>query len=80
LVEKSALLQGPIAALWQTVAMVARVLRVIKWLGTIPVVAVCSLCHRQFRVPLNSMKQVGDAQESLRVQFAEHKCTPGIVS
>ncbi len=74
--EKSALLQGPIAALWQTVAMV----RVIKWLGTIPVVAVCSLCHREFRVPLNSMKQVGDAQESLRVQFAEHKCTPGTVS
>ena len=68
--EKSALLQGPIAALWQTVAMV----RVIKWLGTIPVVAVCSLCHREFRVLLNSMKQVGDAQESLRVQFAEHKC------
>jgi len=48
--------------------------RVIKWVGTVPAVGVCTFCNRQFKVPLSSMKRVADAQESLRVQFTEHRC------
>jgi len=33
-------------------------------------------CNRQFNVLLRSVKRVSDAQESLRVQFVEHKCMP----
>jgi hypothetical protein len=54
-----------------------RNLRVAKWLGTIPAVGVCTSCNREFKVPLSAMKRVADAQESLRIQFAEHKCKIG---
>jgi hypothetical protein len=49
-------------------------LRVVKWLGTIPVTAVCTSCNREFKVSRIDMKGLADAQESLRVQFAEHEC------
>jgi hypothetical protein len=49
-------------------------LRVVKWLGTTPVVAVCTFCDRLFSVPMAALKRIANAQESLRVQFTEHKC------
>ena len=52
----------------------ARTIRVTKWLGPVPAVAVCSQCAREFKVPLPLLKQTTDAQESLRKQFAEHLC------
>ena len=51
-----------------------RNLRVVKWIGTIPVIGVCTVCDRSFTVPLPAIKRVADAQESLRVQFTEHNC------
>jgi hypothetical protein len=54
--------------------MPKRNLRVLKWLGTVPAVGVCTLCNREFKVPMDAMKRVADAQESLRLQFAEHQC------
>jgi hypothetical protein len=57
-----------------TASIPKRNLRVTKWLGTIPAVGVCTFCDRLFYVPLTALKRVADAQESLRVQFAEHKC------
>jgi hypothetical protein len=54
--------------------MPKRNLRVTKWVGTVPAIGVCTFCNREFKVPMNSMKRVSDAQESLRVQFVEHKC------
>lgn len=51
-----------------------RNLRVTKWLGKIPAVGVCTFCDRLFAVPMTALKRVADAQESLRLQFAEHKC------
>ena len=54
--------------------MTTRNLRVLKWLGTVPAVGVCTLCNREFKVPMTALKKVADAQESLKVQFAEHKC------
>jgi hypothetical protein len=52
----------------------ARTLRVTKWLGPVPAVAVCSQCGREFKVPLALLKRTTGAQESLRKQFAEHLC------
>lgn len=54
--------------------MLNRNLRVLKWLGTVPVVGICTDCERQFKVPMDAMKRVADAQESLRKQFVEHIC------
>jgi hypothetical protein len=54
---------------------VKRNLRVIKWLGTVPAIGACTQCNRQFSVPLKFMKRVAEAQENLRLQFAEHVCT-----
>ena len=51
-----------------------RNLRVTKWLGSVPAVAVCILCDGTFKVPLDLLKRTSDAQESLRKQFAEHRC------
>jgi hypothetical protein len=54
--------------------MAKRSLRVVKWVGTIPVLGVCMFCNRTFSVPLTVMRRVIDAQEHLRNKFAEHKC------
>ena len=51
-----------------------RNLRVTKWLGAVPTVAVCTQCARTFKVPLDSLKRTSEAQENLRKQFAEHRC------
>src|ERR1700682_4542658 len=57
-----------------TATLPKRNLRVTKWLGAIPAVGVCTFCDRLFYVPLTALKRVANAQESLRVQFAEHRC------
>jgi hypothetical protein len=54
--------------------MEKRNLRVVKWLGPVPAVGVCTDCGRAFKVPPDSLKKTAEAQESLRKQFAEHKC------
>jgi hypothetical protein len=53
-----------------------RNIRVMKWLGTVPVIGVCTNCNREFKVSLIALSRVADAQESLRRQFSEHKCRP----
>ena len=57
--------------------MPKRVLRVTKWLGMVPATATCTGCNREFVVPVSLLKKVSDAQESLRIQFAEHVCKQG---
>jgi len=54
--------------------MAKRNLRVVKWLGTVPAIGICTHCAQNFKVPLDSLKRTSDAQESLRKQFTEHKC------
>jgi hypothetical protein len=49
-------------------------LRVLKWLATVPAVAVCTLCDQEFKVPLTAIKRLVDAQESLERQFEQHQC------
>ncbi len=54
--------------------MPKRNLRVLKWLGTTPAIAVCTSCNREFKVPLEVLKRVGGAAENLKLQFAQHHC------
>jgi hypothetical protein len=54
--------------------MAKRNLRVVKWIGTVPAVAACTVCNREFTVPVGVLRSVVDAQETLRKQFAEHQC------
>jgi hypothetical protein len=54
--------------------MQKRHLRVLKWLGQVPAIGVCTSCNREFKAPIKAVTRVGDAQESLRAQFAEHRC------
>jgi len=56
--------------------MAKRNLRVLKWLGTTPAIAVCTVCNQEFRVPLEVLKRVGGAAENLKLQFARHPCRP----
>jgi len=51
-----------------------RNLKVTKWLTTTPAVGICTLCNREFQVPVKLLSRVADAQKSLRTQFDEHKC------
>ena len=54
--------------------MEKRNLRVANWIGTTPAVGFCTCCATTFKVPLDSLKRTGDAQESLRRQFDTHTC------
>jgi hypothetical protein len=54
--------------------MPKRNLRVLKWLGTTPAVAVCTGCNCEFKVPLELLKRLAGAQENLKRQFAQHRC------
>jgi hypothetical protein len=54
--------------------MEKRRLRVLKWLGTVPAVGVCTVCNLEFKVPVTAIKRVADAQESLQLQFDQHQC------
>jgi len=54
--------------------MEKRRLRVLKWLGTVPAVGVCTFCNLEFKVPVTAIKRVADAQEALKVQFGQHRC------
>lgn len=54
--------------------MPKRNLRVLKWLGTTPAIGVCTMCNREFKVPLAELKRTASAQENLKLQFAAHQC------
>jgi hypothetical protein len=56
--------------------MIQRRLRVAKWLSTTPAVGVCTLCSREFKVPMSDLRRTADAQASLQEQFNRHKCEP----
>jgi hypothetical protein len=56
--------------------MLQRRLRVVKWLSTTPALAACTLCSREFKVPMSALRRTADAQASLQEQFDRHKCEP----
>jgi hypothetical protein len=54
--------------------MAKRALRLVKHLGRIPVVAVCTVCGKTFEAPLTALLEVKNAEASLQQQFYGHKC------
>jgi hypothetical protein len=56
--------------------MPQRRLRVVKWLSTTPALGVCTLCSREFKVPMSALRRTADAQANLQEQFDRHKCQP----
>ena len=54
--------------------MAKRALRVVKNLGRIPAVAVCTVCGKTFEAPLGALGSIEDAEASLQQQFYGHKC------
>ena len=54
--------------------MIQRRLRIAKWLGTTPAVGFCTLCNREFKVPMSALGRTADAQATLQKQFDRHKC------
>jgi hypothetical protein len=55
--------------------MIKRALRIVKHLGQVPCVAVCTCCSQQFEAPMSTLPRVKDAQASIQKQFDRHKCT-----
>jgi len=53
-----------------------RNLRVVKWLSSTPVLAVCTLCSREFKVPMSALSRTVDAQSYIQHQFGKHMCQP----
>src|SRR5260370_42093862 len=53
-----------------------RNLRVVKWLSSTPVVAVRTLCSREFQVPMSALSRTVDAQANLQQQFDRRTCQP----
>jgi hypothetical protein len=49
-------------------------LRVMKWLGPTPAIAVCEGCNQEFKVPLTVLAKTAAAQAYLQEQFQRHKC------
>jgi len=72
------LLVIPRVARWtglcETLRMAKRSLRVVKDLGRIPAVAVCTVCGNTFEAPLVALLSVQDAEANLQQQFYGHKC------
>jgi hypothetical protein len=51
-----------------------RMLRVTKWLGMTPALAICAACAQEFKVPVNVLNQTKEAQKNLQGQFDRHVC------
>lgn len=56
--------------------MTKRTVRILKHIGAIPVVAVCTNCAKEFRASTSSIKTVKGATEDLQEQFDQDLCTP----
>jgi hypothetical protein len=54
--------------------MTKRAVRIVKHLGSVPCVAACTACGREFKAPLRALARVKDAQANLQEQFDRHKC------
>ena len=54
--------------------MAKRALRLVKHLGRVPAVAVCTVCGKTFEAPLTALLTFKNAEASLQQQFYGHKC------
>ena len=54
--------------------MAKRALRIVKNLGRIPAVAICTVCGKTFEATLGALVSAADVEASLQQQFYGHKC------
>ena len=52
-----------------------RKVQVIRWVGLVPVVAICTVCNQFFDVPPEVRKGT-QARRNLTIQFSQHECEP----
>ena len=64
----------------ENLATQKRILRVVKWIGAVSTIGVCTGCTTNSKVPLEMLKRTSDAQQNLRRQFEDHKCQRGDAS
>ncbi len=56
--------------------MANREMRIVKYIGPAPFVAVCARCSQQFKVPPDITLTAVDAEAKLQAEFDQHKCKP----
>jgi len=54
--------------------MTERAVRIVKHLGSVPCIAACTACGKQFTASLSMRPRVKDAQANLQQQFDRHRC------
>ena len=60
--------------LWETVGMAKREMRVVKYIGPAPFLAISTYCRHQFKVPPDVTITAADAAVILQAEFDKHKC------
>ena len=63
-----------LADLWETCFMPKRAIRIVKHIGQVPCIAVCTFCSQQFKAPTSTLPKVKAATASLQEQFDKHSC------
>jgi len=64
------------AHLCETVVMPKRAIRIVKHIGSTPVIAACVACGQQFQAPTASLNSVKNSTDAIQKQFDVHKCEP----
>jgi hypothetical protein len=56
--------------------MPKRAIRIVKHIGSTPVVAMCVACKQEFKAPTASLNSVKACTEAIQKQFDAHQCKP----
>jgi hypothetical protein len=54
--------------------MPKREMRIVKYIGPAPYLAVCTYCNQQFKVPPDITLTAVEAEATLHAEFDQHKC------
>ncbi len=54
--------------------MPEREMRIVKYIGPAPYLAVCTRCSQQFKVPPDITLTAMDAEANLQAEFSRHEC------
>ena len=54
--------------------MPKREMRIVKYIGPAPYLAVCTYCSQQFKVPTDVTLTATEAAATLQVEFSRHEC------
>ena len=60
--------------LCETEVMPKRAIRIVKHIGSTPVIAACVACNQQFKAPTTAIRSVKEATDAIQKQFDAHEC------